>query len=302
MRLNTVYCICEYYQDYFIVDAVKISGEDAVSIKGWERIKTAIDELMVMEFLRKDLKNIYAMIPVPYQYSNVLKIKSSELNRFRELMAVIHNKLNCVVELYKSLGYEKVENCLELKIPDRMDLKSLSSMADDLNFIFNQCPFIKKESNDGVIIKSDVGSIWLVLTGSSIFLSSVGKFMNMCMKVKAQIIGINQFKSMAEERELKNEVLSEVLSMLKEQKRMILSQGISELETELDEKLDPEQETKAEKSFDKMTQWIDKGLQVYAAIDTSKEIQTLFPDQPELKNISSDIIKYLEKKDSGEVE
>ena len=63
---------------------------------------------------------------------------------------------------------------------------------------------------------------------------------------------------------------------------------------------DNEERTKAEKSLEKITELMEKGVEIYTSIDTDKDIQLLFPPLEKQEALSDDLIKLLEDKNTEE--
>ena len=49
--------------------------------------------------------------------------------------------------------------------------------------------------------------------------------------------------------------------------------------------------------MEKLAFWMDKGMQIYSAIDAPTEIKDVFPKQQEVSFLSDDLIKLLENKE-----
>ena len=77
-----------------------------------------------------------------------------------------------------------------------------------------------------------------------------------------------------------------------------MSQAVKEIEEQNSENRlsDGEERGKAEKSLEKLAELMDKGVEIYTSIDTSKDIQVLFPTIDGGESLPSDIMKYLEDK------
>ena len=61
--------------------------------------------------------------------------------------------------------------------------------------------------------------------------------------------------------------------------------------------MDGEEKDKAGKALEKLGYWMDKGMQIYSAIDAPAEIKDVFPTQQETNFLSDDLIKLLENKE-----
>lgn len=97
--------------------------------------------------------------------------------------------------------------------------------------------------------------------------------------------------------EVKDEIAAEVLEAYKKANRVLTQNAVTELERELGELNDGEERDKVGKTLEKLAFWMDKGMQIYSAIDAPTEIKDVFPKQQEVSFLSDDLIKLLENKE-----
>lgn len=62
---------------------------------------------------------------------------------------------------------------------------------------------------------------------------------------------------------------------------------------------DGEERGKVEKCMEKLGELMDKGVEIYASIDTGKDIQVLFPALQDKVELSDSVIKYIEDKQNS---
>lgn len=298
MRLYTIYYLCK--NSIEVIKEIKgvrtNQGNDEYKIEGWTNIKRVLDTLYSIECLQGDIQEIYSRVPTHFLYQSEILYNGDRYNQFIGRVSILRYSMITIIDLYESFGYEQTENNLEIKIPEGLDLEKLTEFSSDLNLIIQQCPFIKRESGLGKVLQTDIGSVWLVLAGSAAFLASVGYLVSVVVKAKADLLAIRQGETLFNEMEVKAETLVEVKRVFDMQRDIIMERYISELTDKTGIELnDGEEKAKAEKCIEKLDKWMSKGMQIYAAIDTPREIQVLFPEQPELKNLLGDAIKLIEK-------
>lgn len=287
MRLSTIYHICKSNFDALEeVEAIKTSGKDEFKIDNWGLVKSAIDNLYAINSLRDRLDELYEVVPTVYKYASYIYFDSSNLTIFQKRFWILNNSVKTIIELYESMGFDRTEFDLEIKIPDNLELKKLKEMISDLDFVLNHCPIIEKGSNTSNIIKTDVGSIWLVLAGSATFLTSVGYLINVAIKAKADLVSIRQMDEMTREMEIKTSIAQELNDILDKKRKLVTAKYVDELKLMTNKELDNDEEGRVAKALEKLEGLISDGLKIYAAIDTPREIQVLFPQQPELKSIN----------------
>lgn len=299
MRLYTMYYLCKVKREVFLnVNGKQTApNKDEYEVDKWADIRKGIDDLYGIESLRVYLDNVYHFVPTPYKYLDFIVFDRSNLAIFKNNIERLNIVINTIITLYESLGYEESENNLEIRLPEGLGLNEMSKLTDDLNFVFQQSPFIEREQGNGKILKTDVGSIWLVLIGSSVFLTSVGYMVSTVTKARADFIALRQSEAMLGEMKVKEEILEDIKKGFKEQKNIIMEKYISELSEKTGKELvNGEDKGKAVACLERLDKWIDRGMQIYASIDTPREIQILFPDQPELKLLNKNEMKYIEAK------
>ena len=105
---------------------------------------------------------------------------------------------------------------------------------------------------------------------------------------------------MLETMRLKNEATNETIDVFKKMKRMVMDGYVNDLESEIGELSNGEERGKVEKSLEKLSLLIDKGVEIYSSIDTPNEVKVLFPTNKDNLILPDNIIKLLEKKDDKE--
>lgn len=99
---------------------------------------------------------------------------------------------------------------------------------------------------------------------------------------------------------MKNEVSQETIDAFKKMKSLTLKTYVDELQSEIGAVADPEEEAKVAKSLEKLSDLIDKGVEIYSSIDTPEEIKVLFPFNEKQALLSESAVKYLEDKISSD--
>ncbi len=298
MRLYTIYYLCK--NNIKVVEnsiCKNVVNTNKYRVNNWTELNKSLEVLYPIDCLQDIINKIYKMVPIEFRYLNYIDYDSPNSAAFNDLIKILTSNINTIVNLYEALGYDNNENNLEVKIPNSLGLDELSDLTNDLHIILTQSPYIDRESGNGKIIKSDVGSIWLILCGTTAFLTAVGYMVSVTIKAKADLVSIKQSEAMLKEMNLKAEILSEVKDGFKKHKEVIMDKYLSELNEKTGKTLkDGDEHGKAEMCIEKLDKWMEKGMQIYAAIDTPREIQVLFPEQPDLKNISGNITKLIEDK------
>jgi hypothetical protein len=298
MRLYTTYYLCKNNIDLF----ENVTGEqiapnrDEYRVGKWPSIKQGIDNLYSISCLKEHLDEVYEIVPTVYKYRDYIEFNGANLNKFKDKLNKLITYMQAIIDLYESLGYKENENSLEVKIPDGIELNKLVKLFDDLDFVLNQCPVIEKDGKTSTVLKTDVGSMWLVLAGTYVFLKSVGYVVNVAIKAKADLAAIKQLETFSREMVQKAEISQGLNLIMKEKTKIIMQKYVDELKESFGKELDPEEEAKVEKCLSKLDGILESGVQIYAAIDTPREVQVLFPEQPDLKGLTENMLKFIEMK------
>ena len=191
----------------------------------------------------------------------------------------IYSCLRCVYDALK-IQYEGSEtNSIEIKMPADIDLDSFSKCTGDLNKVFTQCPFLS--SDDGKIVFSGVerGSVLLtfVVTGGVItILVGLAALVDKAVQISSHVLTTKEQLERLRKIGIDNKLIEELKKTHEEVERQLKENAIREL-AEKNNIDDPEEKQRIEYSLDKLSKWIDKGLEIHAAIGASDEIKALFP-------------------------
>jgi len=299
VRLYTKYYLCKSYRENFNnVRAVQTQpNRDEYRVDAWGEIKRAIDNLYAIDVLQDLLKKAYSLVPTPYKYLDFVEFNRVTWEKFSQSINDIKVSMDTIIKLYESMGHEASENDLEIQIPENIELSKFGKMIDDLNFVLKQCPIIERDEKTSRLLRTDVGSLWLVLAGSYAFLKGVGYIVQAAVKARADLASIRQLEALTREMEGKAELVIQMNEIINDKRKLILNKYVAEIQEVVEKKLEPSDEQTLVKCLEKMDELLESGLKVYAAIDTPREIQILFPEQPELKGLPVNPIELITKKD-----
>lgn len=271
-------------------------------LSDWGRMLDILHKLEKLSWLEKNIFNVYSLFSQYELEKSELNVSSDKYYKLLNQVTVILNDLDAVCRLYESLGYQENDNNLDILLPEGIDLAELSSITHELELIFQQCPFINMEGKVGQVAKMDVGSMWLVLAGTTVFLREIGNFIDFSLKVKSKKIALEEQQERLRTRELKNDVLQTMCTALEQIADLEIKDCISELENKSSVKLEgPEEESRLLMCADKLNAIIDKGVHLYASINSDSEIQAIFPEQQEIPLIFSMKEKLLEDKENQDI-
>ena len=275
-------------------------------ITEWKEKSIVLNELGKMIALREDARRLYETIPIIYRDQDRFDITSAVKDDFVKAREKLIVAMKTIINMYETINSNKINDgkCgFDIKMPEFRDLGEFSKCIADLDFIIKQCPYLNKEGEIryGTI---DVGSTWLtfIIAGAAAttILSNLSKIVDNAVKIKSHIATVKMQEEALRSVEIKDEIAAEVLDAFKKTNKVLTQNSVAELENELGKLKDGEERDKVGKTLEKLGFWLDKGMQIYSAIDAPAEIKDVFPVQQEVNFLSDDLIKLLESKDKDE--
>lgn len=312
MRLYGMYYICKQYIDKVSamkVDTKTANGSTVYSISSWQEKSHILNELGQIPFLHDNAKKLYQSIPIIYCDSNNFEISKGMYQNYMSARNDLLVAMKTVINLYEQLNpnsTDKTDLGFDVKLPQFNSVGEFAKCLEDLDFIINQCPYLRQEDSEIKYGSVDVGSTWLtfLIVGATAttILTNFGKIADMAIKVKSHFVTLKMQEEYLHSLKIKNEVLSDVYDTFQQLSNKIKEDAVSELETELHPLSDGEERGKVGKSLEKLSYWMDKGMQIYSSIDAPKDIKNIFPEQAEMNFLSDDIMKLIEAKKDTEDE
>lgn len=315
MRLYSIYYLCRKYKDDVtkcnIQEATVSGGGKIVQWKNWKTYKEMLLVLREIKCLKMSVEAIYEKIPVIEREKTTPTISMNLWREIRDKQNELSMQLEVITTLYESMGLnEKTEpEGIDVKIPKCDSLGKYIALLKDVQFVFEQCPFLKNEEGAIEFSCVDVGSQWLsflitagIGSGAVAYIfKNLASMLDKAIQLKSHMNSLKEQKILLEKADLSKEVLETTLNTYKVLNDQYISRAIKEIEEENAENalLDGEERGKAEKSLEKLAELMDKGVEIYTSIDTNKDIQLLFPTIDGGEFLPSNIIKYLEDKKHG---
>ncbi len=305
MRLYGMYYMCKEYIGLVKTMQVESRNENAVTIKfinGWKEKSQILNEIAKIPPLRENALKVYETIPTMYRDKDSFdiagKIAEGFIARKRDLMTA----MDTVIKVYEAINIEqeKTDGGFDIKFPAFENIKEFSRCLEDLDFVINQCPYLRRGDCEIKYGSVDVGSTWMtfLLIGSaaSALLFNLSKLVDAAIKIKSHATTVKMQEEELRSMELKNDIADEVINAFKRMNRGITDRSIAELQQEIGELKDGEEIDKTRMSLEKLALWMDKGMQIYSTIDAPSEIKDLFPAQIEATYLMDNLQKLIEMK------
>lgn len=310
MRLYNIYYICCVCKDEIDENLDLVSNKNekgqivSYRIKGWGKCRKALEQLRNISCLKEYSENVYGTIGVIERDQENPVVSPDVKNRFEKSLNELKIAIESIKRLYRSLDIGESSAGIDIKIPKCETLKEYVDYLKEIDFIFSQCPYLLSSEEEVKFNNVDVGSQWItfsvITAGTFCILNNLAKLIDKAIFIKSHIISLKQQEEILETMRLKNEATNETIDVFKKMKRMVMDGYVNDLESEIGELSNGEERGKVEKSLEKLSLLIDKGVEIYSSIDTPNEVKVLFPTNEDNLILPDNIIKLLEKKDDKE--
>lgn len=304
MRFKNAYIICQENIDIITspldMRRIESSQKELYEFEKWEMFNKSLTALYDIQVLNKIIINIYELIDnsVKYAKKNITPCLYKE---DKEKFIVCRNKLteymNFIISMGDTLNFGIEENTFDIKIPPNITFSELIKCMKSMEFIFTQCPYLNQKDDKITFEAVDVGSAWFVFAAAGTFIMErLGKIVDLAVNIKSHILTCraqaNQLKTM----KLQNDLLENVIDTQKKMIGAFLDVSVSQLQKEYsDIKTTPEEDEKTKHAISELANWMTKGLEIYASINASKDVQALFPSSEKQRLELKDIERIAEK-------
>lgn len=282
MKLGDIYSICK--EKYGVIEAIKLPIHDVP-----DNIDLLNVDLFFCEELRKIecIKSAYESF-VDYP-ANVIALEtgldSDEHEEFEYAKSCLLAVMDCIIKMYEETGRQsKKEIGLDIRFPVSGNFSDFRKDIDELDFILTKCPFFQDEKESLRFDNVDIGSFWLTfavvsgsIVGGSILLNNIAAFVDKCIVIRSHYLTVQQQKANMEKAQVDQKEKEEIIKALNRYYKIAVNKAISELEEITNCKLqDGDERGRVEQAIEKMGKLIDKGMQIYATIDSPEETKALF--------------------------
>ncbi|MBQ9928810.1 MAG: hypothetical protein IJO65_12675 [Lachnospiraceae bacterium] len=307
MRLYTIYKMCKNNIELLDRCEYFLSRENEkfmLVVEGWCSAKQAIEEMYKIDAFRGMAKEIYDEVPPLYREEDTWKIPSKE-NDFSRHFSTLRNEIQGVIRIYESFGYENDRLGIDVKMPVG-DFKEFVDNLKSLEYILDQCPTLKVNDGEIEFNNVDVGSTWFTFllkgSGANFLAKQIANLIDKAIGIKSHWVTIKQQEEMLQTMEIKNEMLASVKETFDIMREAVMKNALDELQTEERQYQDGEERDKTKVALEKLVGLLDKGMEIYASIDTPQEIQALFPMSESQKLLENEMVKLLSDDKSEQVE
>lgn len=195
--------------------------------------------------------------------------------------------------MYESTGFDCEEKIgLNVKFPLSKNFSEFRRNIDELDFIVTKCPFFQNDNETLYLDSIDIGSFWITFAvvgatvAGSVLLNNIAAFIDKCLVIRSHHLTIQEQKMAMERSKLEQKEKEDALKSLNQVYQLFVENAIRELEETTKHQIqDGDERGRVEQSIEKFNKLIDKGLQIYATIETPNETKALF-EPLEVKYVS----------------
>lgn len=222
-------------------------------------------------------------------------LSSSDVSTVKKTVTKIYQSLLAMKEMCETLGVEPRKEGFDVKLPPDITLQDLSKLTKDINTVFSQCPLLR--DGDGIIQLNgvDVGSKWLVFTvvgaGFAGILSKLADLVDKVVVIRSHWLTCKEQEERVRILKLSTDILESTVST----NIAIMDKFKENAIEELSEKYgvtDHEERGRLKHSLDILSEWSNKGMEIYAAIGAPAEVKAVFPTV-EKQALPAEAIKML---------
>lgn len=305
MRLYNIYYLCKDANTKLKTLIPEKNTDGSYTLRDWHICKIGLEALFDINFIKEDVKETYNSISIFDVGGLNPKVSTHVYEKFNFHYKNLITKLNAIMDLYESVRNSNISPGIDIKIPHCNKLRDYIDILRDIEFVVEQCPYLKSENEELQFSGTDVGSDWITFAiigvpASFYILNNIASLVNKAIALKSNNKIWKQQEELLETMRMKNEVTQETIDTFKKMKELTIKTYVDELQSEIGAVADPEEEAKVAKSLEKLSTLIDKGVEISSSIDTPEEIKVLFPFSEKQTLLSESAVKYLENKLSSD--
>lgn len=287
MRLHEIYCLVRdtinnWEEPYMSELATSAQRSSLYVCYNPQAIKTMLEPLRIIPSISALIDKVYLSLP-GFTIMKKVRMTPQEKAEFTALMRQIHDKLSVMLEMCDVLELEQNSSGFDIKLPPNITLSDLSQCTKDLNNVFTQCPLLHNKEEEIKLRGVDIGSMWLtfMIVGAcaattSYIVNNIAAMVDKIIAIRNHISVCEQHEELTRQVKLENEMLQSVVEANKTIIKALTRNAAEELAAE-NNITSTEDIERINGSLKILKEWMDKGMEVYAAVDAPKEVKAVFP-------------------------
>ena len=286
MRLRemyyTIHGVLENWVEAKFIERKQPGTRDVVfSFENAQEILSLIEPLSMLPAVQERINKIIATSP-KFKTDATPYITDPGVELICKCLELIHDDLSAMADMCVVLGIEENSVGFDVKLPPNITLAELSECAKDLNHIFTQCPLLHSDDEEIRLNGVDIGSMWLTFTiigvGAASFyvLNNLAAMVDKVIAIREHAQVLKQQEELAQRAGIKDDMLRTIVDTNMTVIKALKNNAVKELATEKDIS-SPEDIERIRMSLDMLKEWMDKGMEVYSAINAPDEVKAAFP-------------------------
>ncbi len=280
MRVQEMFYLVNHALDEWVNPQFSEMSKNVFSCLNEQQIVNILEPLRPFPEINKQIEIIYSTDDT---FGDDSVFIPSEKEKIDRAMGAIKANLLAMRSMCEALGVESNSVGFDVKLPPNITLPELSDFAKDLNSIFTQCPILRQAGEEIKLHGVDVGSIWMTFTiigaGAAIgtyILKNIAAMVDHVVTIREHMAVCKQQEELARSAGLKNESLDTIVNANKQIMKSLINKATDELSKE-NQVTNSEDKERIRLSLGLLKEWIDKGMEIYSAIDAPQDVKAAFP-------------------------
>lgn len=299
MRLNEMYYLINSTLSHWIEpEILEIRKDSRIESYCCDNLTSFVEflsPLKVLPIVQSGIESVCNVSPKVNTGGRVF-LNASNVSVVRNTSSEIRQSLTAMKEMCEALGVEPRKDGFDVKLPPDISLEELSKLTKDINTVFSQCPILRNEDGTIQLNGVDIGSKWLVFTvigtGCIAVLKKLAELVDKAVMIRSHWLNCKEQEEHVKKLELSNEVLAQTISI----HAAIMGKLKDSAVNELAEKYgvdDNEERERLTLSLDLLEDWMNKGMEIYAAIGAQNDVKAVFPpvEQQELPETAAKMLE-----------
>lgn len=299
MRLQEVYYICKNAKSSWVglgFDEVKAAGGVTYyKVQHADAVRKILADLEFVESFRETIESIRRRSYGFTQGTGEITIDAQTKSPLQADYLKLYAKVVTVTELFESFEYRQDSEGFDIKLPPNISLSELSKCTKDLDTIFSTCPLFANQESSIKFAAVDVGSVWFTFlvggVAAAATLRLIAELVDKALVIRSHYLTTREQEEFIRSRHLGNELLENAMDLHKRMAKEMIEKLSEELATEHDIS-EPEEISRLKNSIQLMADWMNKGMEIYAAIQAPEEAKAVFPPV-EKQTLPEGVLKLL---------
>lgn len=280
------------------------SGNYYYKLTNSAEIKAILSDLREIDSLEETIDTIQKTSVGFTQTVGDIDLEQRAKNNLVAEYLKLEDKVITITKLLETFNYTQCANGFDVKLPPEISLSDLSKCTKDLNTVFSTCPLLA--NMDGTISFSavDVGSVWLsfVVGGAAVsaVLTMIAILVDKALIIRSHYLTTKEQAEKIQSLKMSNEMLENAKRINEEIGECLLEKVCHELAEEYHIS-EAEDMKKLENAIELLANWMSKGMEVYASVQTASETKAVFPPV-ERQSLSASVIARLTEGNNKKVE